>query len=468
MKPEIPFVGAKYANRSSNVNDQKTVNLWPRTQKPGAKSSLILEGTPGLTLVGVGGTGPWRSNGVKFGDSLYAVSGSTLYKINSNLAVTSIGTLSTSGGRVNLVAGRNYLFLVDGTAGYTYDGTTFATIVDADFPAGASDCMYLDGWFYCDEADSDQVWQSAIEDPTSWDALAFATAEAAPDDVLAMEATYKDAYFFGEKTIQVYYDSGDPTFALTPYQGGTIDVGIQAKFSLAKSPAGLFFLGTTEEGGVSVYRLSGTAPQVISEDIAWDLSEMTVTSDATAFIYRINERSIYQISFPSEDKTLEYIIEENAWVERKTYGAGRYLAAGHGWIGGKHIIFDYSNGNYYRLDYSVYTDNDEPIERIRRAPVLHSGDTRIIAHELIVEFEAGTGTATGQGVDPQAMLRYSNDAHTWSSEIWVSTGKIGEYRRRAVWRKLGQFRSRIYEVKVTDPVKVVILSAYQSSTLCNS
>jgi hypothetical protein len=469
MRIEIPFCGSKYANRSSNINDQRTVNLWPRTQGEGAKARVTLEGTPGLTLVGVAGTGPWRSIGVEFGGNLYAASGSGLYQLNANLSATLIGTLSTSGGRVELCKGRDYLLVVDGTAGYTYNGTTFATIADADFPVGATDCFYLDGWFFVNEGSSDQIWRSAIEDPSSWGALNFATAEAAPDNVLATEATYKDAYFFGSDTVQVYYDTGDSTFPLSPYSGGTIDIGIQAKYSLAKSPKGLFFLATSSQGGVSVVQMAGTQYQVISEDIAWSLSQMTVTDDATGFCYEDNGRNFYQISFPSEDVTFEYIIEEGKWAERKSYGIGRYLASGHGWIGGRHVIFDYSSGNYYRAEYSVYTESSTAIERIRRAPIIHSTHNRIIAHSLIIDFEAGTGTATGQGTDPQAMLKWSDDGgHTWSNELWTSMGKIGEYTRRAIWRKLGQFRSRIYEVTVTDPVKVVIISAYQDSTLCSS
>ena len=67
---------------------------------------------------------------------------------------------------------------------------------------------------------------------------------------------------------------------------------------------------------------------------------------------------------------------------------------------------------------------------------------------------------TGQGDDPQAMLRWSNDGgSTWSNEHWVSIGKIGRYQNRAIWRRLGWSRDRIFEVAITDPVKPVIVSA---------
>jgi hypothetical protein len=64
------------------------------------------------------------------------------------------------------------------------------------------------------------------------------------------------------------------------------------------------------------------------------------------------------------------------------------------------------------------------------------------------------------GNTPQAMLRWSNDGgSTWSNEHWVSIGKIGKYKNRAIWRRLGFARDRVFEVSVSDPVRTVIVSA---------
>ena len=67
------------------------------------------------------------------------------------------------------------------------------------------------------------------------------------------------------------------------------------------------------------------------------------------------------------------------------------------------------------------------------------------------------------GYNPQAMLRWSDDAgHTWSNEHWSSMGKIGQYGFRTFWRRLGmtqKLRDRVYEVSGTDPVKIAITNA---------
>jgi hypothetical protein len=65
-----------------------------------------------------------------------------------------------------------------------------------------------------------------------------------------------------------------------------------------------------------------------------------------------------------------------------------------------------------------------------------------------------------QGQNPVLMMRYSDDSgHSWCSERSDSIGKIGETKKRVIFRRLGSSRNRVYEIKVSDPVKVTILGA---------
>ena len=73
---------------------------------------------------------------------------------------------------------------------------------------------------------------------------------------------------------------------------------------------------------------------------------------------------------------------------------------------------------------------------------------------------AGNAQVLTVGVNPQAMLRWSNDGgSTWSNEHWTTIGTQGAYQNRTIWRRLGWSRDRIFEVVVTDPIKAVIVSA---------
>jgi hypothetical protein len=88
---------------------------------------------------------------------------------------------------------------------------------------------------------------------------------------------------------------------------------------------------------------------------------------------------------------------------------------------------------------------------------------RTAQHSLQLDCESGAGLNDGQGSNPQAMLRWSDDGgHTWSREHWASLGAIGQYQQRVFWRRLGmtqKLRDRVYEVSGTDPTKIVIMGA---------
>ncbi len=102
-----------------------------------------------------------------------------------------------------------------------------------------------------------------------------------------------------------------------------------------------------------------------------------------------------------------------------------------------------------------------PIRRMRRTPHLNETHIRQIFSRFELLAEVGEGLLEGQGVDPQAMLRWSDDGgETWSQEHWAPLGKRGEYRQRVLWRRLGQARDRVFEVVITDPVEIALITAY--------
>jgi len=98
--------------------------------------------------------------------------------------------------------------------------------------------------------------------------------------------------------------------------------------------------------------------------------------------------------------------------------------------------------------------------------------------ELQIQFQPGVGiggvsnptstsvVASDAIENPEAMLRWSNDGgSTWSNEHWVSIGQQGKYKNRAIWRRLGMARDRIFEVAVSSPIKAVIVSANLKSSV---
>ncbi|MCK4826848.1 hypothetical protein KA005_64530, partial [bacterium] len=137
---------------------------------------------------------------------------------------------------------------------------------------------------------------------------------------------------------------------------------------------------------------------------------------------------------------------------------------------GKTLIGDRSNGKIYYLDMDTYTDNGLPITRVRRTQIINKEKVNVIHNRVEVEFEPGIGLDVAAGVDgqdPQATLKWSDDGgNTWSNGRSVDIGEYQKYGTRAIWRRLGKSRNRIYELTVEEPVKIVLIGAYSNIKAC--
>jgi len=459
MRDRIPLLSGQSTHKHAKIKDEQTINWRPKVETPDALSQITLQYVGGLTKVTTVGTGPGRANMVRWGGALYGISGNEFFKMTAGETVTSIGTLNTSSGWCTIKAGRTYIAIVDGTNGYTYDGTTFAQITDVDFQNGATHISYLDGYFIVNSPNSDQFYISASEDPTTWSALDFASAEANPDNILALDATEKDLYLFGSETVQIFYNSGNATFPFDPYPN-TLEYGIEAKYSLARSESGFYFLAIAPTGALTIAGLTGfTIRPIIDDDEAATINALTTTTDAIGAVYSADGVEYYNITFPSEDLTFEVNLKTGMMNRLKSYGIGRSIRIGYGSLGTSRYVMDYNNAKLYKLDFSVYTEDGGVIERYRRAQVIHKSGLRIQYNEIWLEIVSGVGNATNNA--PIMQLRYSDDGgNNWSSWLDQSMGAVGEYYQKLVWRKLGESRGRTFEFRCTDPNEATIIDAY--------
>jgi hypothetical protein len=59
------------------------------------------------------------------------------------------------------------------------------------------------------------------------------------------------------------------------------------------------------------------------------------------------------------------------------------------------------------------------------------------------------------------MLKVSTNGHTWKAiEPWRSVGLGGEYDKRVIWRRLGQYRNLHTRIDISAPFKRAIYALY--------
>jgi hypothetical protein len=257
----------------------------------------------------------------------------------------------------------------------------------------------------------------------------------------------------------------------------------------------LFYLGRTRRGGLSVFSVQNYAPTVVSTpDLDYLISQYQNVGDAVAFGYRQNGHEFYQISFPTEGKTWLYDASTQAWSELSS-GDGRHYAQWGAQFKNEIVVSDYRTGKLYKLDPNYYTDDGDTIVRELITPHTFSNSTfnRLHIYRLRLDMEQGVGlpifdpyvnlttsdldidldTESGAGLlaeteatnnyqdtNPRIMLQISRDGgYTYGDEMWIRMGAIGQYLKRAEWRRLGVSRSYVFKFRVTDPVKVIIIGA---------
>jgi len=454
-KLELPFIGGAYTGRSTNLNAQVCQNLYMEIDQTGAKSIIALVGTPGTTpWADVGSAVEVRGFHVSRG-YLYVVAGNTVYRYDTSVVRTSIGTIGTSTGWVDMTSDAGYLAIFDGTGGWTFDGATFAAITDVDLPT-PSGATYQDGYHIVGRANTDEFYLSTADNPTAWSATTFASVEGDGDYLLAPISVNRQLWLIGERTIEIWYNSG-ATFPFERNPGGFVRIGCNAKRSIATYQGELMFLSDRNQ----VVRAQGLQLGPVSTyQIDYLISTMVSVSDAVGFMYAQEGHVFYELSFPTDSKTICFDLTTGLWHTRASGASDLRSPANCAvWFNNKVLVGHYNNGQIYEYNLAAYSDDGVTKRAIRAAQPLKTNGNRTFFSSFGLDMEVGVGDVTT--ADPQIALQISKDGgHTWGPERWKSMGAQGEYTKRVRWTRLGAGRNVVARVIISDPVKRCIISAF--------
>jgi len=370
---------------------------------------------------------------------------------------------------------------------------------------GADVVDIVDNYFIYNNPNTQQWAASNVLSPITY-GLSFASKFTGPDNLVSLIADHGQVYLLGETTSEVWADQGLFPFPFQRIPGSSSQHGIAAKFSVARLGNSFAYLARNNRGQSEIVVMEGYFPKRISTHAVENTLVNQYVADAVAYTYQLEGHECYVISFPTLDLTWVYDIATGLWHKwlwtdnQNKYHRHRSNCAAY--FQNMVLVGDWQNGNIYELDPQNYTDNGDYIRRLRRCPHLVTDLQRQYFDELQIQFQPGVGVGgtttsidTGNYIgtpyyipangslvilanqtdilgfnnqvatdttftNPQAMLRWSNDGgSTWSNEHWSKIGQQGKYKNRAIWRRLGMARDRIFEVSFTDPVKCVIVSA---------
>lgn len=374
-----------------------------------------------------------------FNGVLHYVRDASLMRVDSAGTTTTLATLSSAGGPVDMEQNLTQLVITDGALLYVWDGSSLTTT--ANWTAGDR-IAFVDQRIVGIQRDSQRFEWTALGNAKSAAALDFYSAEGSPDKLVAVLAAQRELLLLGEDSGEMWYSVGG-TAVFERASSEFIQYGCAAAFSATLVGGVPMWLGRDRKGQAQV--LAGRGQRISTRAIEERFEGLDL-SQARAFSYSDGGQHFYCLNVPTLDTTLCFDRTFGQWHERAELVDGEYRPwrpTCHAFAYGSHWFGD-DTGNLYRLDKDAHTFAGSVKVRDRIAPVISDpgrGRLRFPMAELVCE------KATSANV----MLRWSDDnGANWSNWHTASTGAIGRYAERVKWHRLGSAYDRVFHVRMTD------------------
>lgn len=404
------------------------------------------------------------------------------YLLVSNAATLTDSAFSVAGSHITAISFTSNTITLDKNAltnqtadVFTLSIPQFGQINDPAF-LGADRVAFIEGWLIFNQPGTRTFYTNAPIPYTLTFAGAFyALKDSSTDNLITLFENNREAWLIGERTSEVWFNSGGVNFAFSRLPGIGPQIGCSAKHSITRVGPNLAWLGRNEQGeNIVVMTNQYTWVRISNHAVENAISSYPQVSDAIGDCYEDRGHVMFVLTFPTADVTwcLDLTVFEETggrmgWWQRLSWNSstGTY----HRHVGNVYVNFanlrmwgDYQTGQLHQQDTNFYTDAGNVLRAQRRTPHVWAPQSRkrIFQSSLQIEFTPGVGLQTGQGSDPQVLIRWSDDGgQTWGNEISVPIGKAGDTKNRAIAYLLGEARDRVYEVNITDPVPRNIIGA---------
>lgn len=445
----VPFAVNSYQSPALSLSAQRVVNARTVKGQPGARSQ-----TPVFRTAGIADLATFTGNvrgAALVGNRLVVVAGETVYGVSPTGVLSSLGTIPGTTQCASASGTGEAVFLADGDA-YVVDSTV-TQVTDPDYQA-ASHVVWTDGYYVF--LSTTKVFSSDLNDPLSYDALAFDSLAWSPQQPIAIIADTRDLIHFMPKATAIGYNKGTTPYPFVLAPDGFIERGCLAARSPAKLDNTVFWLADDR----TVRALRGNVPVRISTEPMEQLfARFTTLSDAFGMAISQDGSFSYVLTFPTEGRTFEYNVATELWNERASHGRTDWQVQGHIEAYGKHVVWSGNKLGY--LDPQTYSEWGDPQTVILTSANLSDGVSYVHFDRLELDADMGVGLITGQGSDPQIVIRYSDDGgKTWGADYQRGLGLIGQTKRRAICTRLGRSRSRVFQLQYSDPTPFAFYGAY--------
>jgi hypothetical protein len=491
----IPLTAGAYTASTLTANAQRSINLFSEINPPETKPVMPFTqyprpGLAPLSLPPVAGHG--RCLYATSTGGLYAVIDQAVYFINPDFVFRQIGSLLTDSiTPASIVDNGVTGVIVDNSPfGYQFNLATphaFSQISDPNF-YGSTRADFLDSFIVFNRPGTNQWYCTPSDAITPFNALAIGIKTAWPDPILAIVTIERNAWIFGPKKSEVWYNAGATPFPFQTLPGNIIEQGCAAAYSPAKSDTNVYWLSQAPEGDRMVMRGNAlnVAQRISTHAIESEWRTYPRIDDAIGATYQVQGHFFYKITFPTADKTWGWDETTKQWHEDNWIDTNGVLHRARNtfctFAYGKNLGLDWATGALYNIDPNTTTDNGIPIILVRGFPHQLNELRRVNWREFTADVAVGESVATGEqraflrpwsdGFNagfgpmsstpvPQIAMRMSrNGGYQFGNYRIHTLIGSGHYRSIRRWRGIGASRDAVFEISSTAQMLQAINGAY--------
>ena len=372
--------------------------------------------------------------------SAFGATNSTIYN-----GTTSLGAITGKARSITetFVSTTATLLVASGdSTGWYYDTVVgvMTQITDVDFPGNAGlttagDFAVIDG-FACIMTTTGRIYASDVNSVTGWVSNSFDSANSYPD-MGRGNVRFKNLLMaFGSESCEFWQNAGLATFPLQRIKSMTIRVGAVSSDAIATLADNVFWCGSTDKGGLSIFQYDGSLTRISPPEIDFQLV-LAGPSNISLTTLRFYGRSFVLVK--ANATTYVYVLEDKRWHEWSSTTPLWYKCAGTS-SGSQILTYSISNistsGKVYVVNPAslVFTDDGVAYTASYQSPTQEQDDRTQFFNflRIIADTEPSTSTLTIAASDDD-YVTFSTLGTVDLSQSHKQIDRLGASRKRA-WK----------------------------------
>lgn len=466
MAMQIPIPTGSYSLPDPRASCRDLINCFSETAPQDNYVSdskqkfppVVLRRAPGIDAFATDGSGNavrgmWMMGGIE-----YIVIGSVLYTISSAGILTQVGSGITGSAFVRMTDNTECLVILVTGLNVAYTYTAAHGLAALALPYAAIDCWFIDSYIVFLQADGRGFFNDDGQATSGTGPITFVNGNVFPrefgtDAFVGMCIANRNILIFGQRTSEVYVDTGSASTVGTPFSdapNGFIQMGMLpgAPYTAVLQNNSVFWLAQDR----TVRTLSGVSPVRVSNHGIEAILATVNPAGSYAFAYSLGGHLFAAWTFPASFATVVYDTTTGEWHKMASFGLGywRPLCCHNAF--GKYLVGDSQGSGIGALDLTTLNEWDTVRTCVWTHQAVYNQNNRISHRRLELVFGGGFAPLNGapQDTNPYITMKVSDDGgETFRAFPDRSIGTSGLYDQRVVWFNLGLSRQRVYQFELS-------------------